>query len=108
MYHWYVYDHYTFREIGERLYSLGAVPKRGESRNWSASSIRRVLTSEVYIGKFYYNRRETRKIRGEKTKNGTPKKTISSAVKMNGSWSRCLPSLTRNYLHWRKRRKRKT
>lgn len=75
IYHWYVYDHYTLREIGERLYSLGAVPKRGESRNWSASSIRRVLTSEVYIGKFYYNRRETRKIRGEKTKNGTPKKT---------------------------------
>src|SRR5690606_30776564 len=55
----------------------GAVPKRGESRNWSASSIRRVLTSEVYIGKFYYNRRETRKIRGEKTKNGTPKKTYA-------------------------------
>jgi site-specific DNA recombinase len=76
IYHWYVYDHYTLREIGERLYSLGAVPKRGESRNWSASSIRRVLTSEVYIGKFYYNRRETRKIRGEKTKNGTPKKTV--------------------------------
>ncbi|MEI0737522.1 recombinase zinc beta ribbon domain-containing protein [Paenibacillus sp. JTLBN-2024] len=39
--------------------------------------MRRVLTSEVYIGKFYYNRRETRKIRGEKTKNGTPKKTYS-------------------------------
>jgi len=75
IYQWYVYDHCTLREIGERLYSLGAVPKRGESRNWSASSIRRVLTSEVYIGKFYYNRRETRKIRGEKTKNGTPKKT---------------------------------
>ncbi|NNV02526.1 MULTISPECIES: recombinase family protein [Bacillales] len=77
MYHWYVYDHYTLREIGERLYSLGAVPKRGESRNWSASSIRRVLTSEVYIGRFYYNRRETRKIRGEKTKNGNPKKTVT-------------------------------
>jgi site-specific DNA recombinase len=75
IYHWYVYDHYTLREIGERLYALGAVPKRGESRNWSASSIRRVLTSEVYVGKYYYNRRETRKIRGEKTKNGNPKKT---------------------------------
>lgn len=77
MYHWYVHDNHTLREIGERLYSLGAVPKRGESRNWSASSIRRVLTSEVYIGKFYYNRRETRKIRGEKTKNGTAKKTYA-------------------------------
>ncbi|MBY0055054.1 recombinase family protein [Brevibacillus agri] len=77
IYHWYVHENYTLREIGDRLYSLGAVPKRGESRNWSASSIRRVLTSEVYIGKFYYNRRETRKIRGEKTKNGTPKKTYA-------------------------------
>ncbi len=75
IYQWYIYDNYTLREIGERLYSLGAVPKRGESRNWSASSIRRVLTSEVYIGKYYYNRRQTRKLRGEKTKNGAPKKT---------------------------------
>jgi site-specific DNA recombinase len=75
IYQWYVYDNLTLREIGERLYSLGALPKRGESRNWSASSLRRILTSEVYIGKYYYNRRETRKVRGEKTKNGNPKKT---------------------------------
>lgn len=74
MYRWYVYDRCTLREIGERLYALGALPKRGESRNWSVSSIRRVLSSEVYIGKFYYNRRQTIKIRGEKTRNGAPKR----------------------------------
>lgn len=75
IYEWYVYDNLTLRQIGEKLYSLGAVPKRGESRNWGASSIRRILTSETYIGKYYYNKRQTRKVKGEKTQNGSPKKT---------------------------------
>lgn len=73
IYDWYVFNKYTMRQIGEKLYSLGAIPKRGESRNWNASSIMRVLTSEIYIGKYYYNRRETKKIRGEKTAKGNPK-----------------------------------
>jgi site-specific DNA recombinase len=75
IYNWYIDDHLTLREIGEKLYALGAVPKRKESRNWSASSIRRILTSEVYIGKYYYNRRKTNKVKGEKTAAGNPKKT---------------------------------
>jgi len=76
MYRWYVEERCTLREIGERLYALGALPKRGESRHWSVSSIRRVLSSEVYVGRFYYNRRQTSKIRGEKTKNGAPKRRV--------------------------------
>jgi site-specific DNA recombinase len=75
IYHWYVFDNLTLREIGEKLYKMGAIPKRKESRNWSASSIRRILTSEVYIGKYYYNRRKTKKVRGERTETGKPKKT---------------------------------
>lgn len=77
IYEWYVYERLTMREIGERLYKLGVKPKRGESSNWSASSIRRVLTNEIYIGKYYYNRRETKKVRGELTKSGNPKKTYT-------------------------------
>lgn len=83
IYQWYVYENLTLRGIGERLYSLGAMPKRGESRNWGASSIRRILTSEVYVGKYYYNRRETKKVRGEKTKNGNPKKTYEIRDKID-------------------------
>ncbi|GED13752.1 recombinase family protein [Aneurinibacillus migulanus] len=77
VYHWYVYEGLTLREIGERLFTLGAEPKRAESRNWGASSIRRILTSEIYIGKYYYNRRQTSKVKGEKTKSGSPRKTYS-------------------------------
>jgi site-specific DNA recombinase len=75
IYHWYAHENYTLRQIGDQLYKLGAVPKRKESKNWSASSIQRVLTSEIYIGKFYYNRRNTKKVKGEKTNAGAPRKT---------------------------------
>ncbi|MDF2859572.1 MAG: integration/recombination/inversion protein [Neobacillus sp.] len=77
IYHWYVYEHLTMRQIGNKLVEMGATPKRAESDNWSASSIQRILKSEIYIGKYYYNRRSTRKIKGERTKSGTPKKTYT-------------------------------
>lgn len=75
VYHWYIEERMTMREIGEKLYELGAMPKRKESRNWNASSIRRMLTSEIYIGKYYYNRSKSKKIKGEVTASGRPKKT---------------------------------
>lgn len=77
VYEWYVFENLTTREIGERLVSSGVMPKRGESKNWSASSIGRILSSEMYIGNYYYNRRKTKKIKGETTKTGNPKRTIS-------------------------------
>lgn len=73
IYEWYVIEKLTLRQIGERLYGK-VKPKRGESPNWSASSISRILTSEIYIGKYYYNRRETKKVKGELTLGGNPKK----------------------------------
>jgi site-specific DNA recombinase len=75
VYQWYVYDNLTLRDIGEKLYNLDALPKRKESRNWSASSIGRILTSEIYIGNYYYNRRESKKIKNEKTSGGNAKRT---------------------------------
>ena len=74
IYKWYIYDNLTMRQIGEKLYNLGAIPKRGESKNWGASSILRILSSEIYIGNYYYNKRKTQKIKGEKTKSGKAKK----------------------------------
>jgi site-specific DNA recombinase len=76
IYHWYVHDHLTLRQIGEKLYEQGALPKRKESRNWSASSIRRILSSEIYIGKYYYNRRKSQKVKGSVTAGGNPKKKL--------------------------------
>lgn len=75
VYNWYIYEKLTLREIGEKLYELNAIPKRKESRNWSASSIRRILTSQIYIGKYYYNQRKTKKVTGQKTNEGNPRKT---------------------------------
>lgn len=75
IYQWYVYDKLTIRQIGEKLCALGAIPKRKKIPEWSASSIHNVLKSETYIGKFYYNRRATKKVKGEKTITGKPKRT---------------------------------
>jgi len=76
IYEWYVLEKLTLRQIGERLYGK-VKPKRGESPNWGASSISKILTSEIYIGKYYYNRRQTKKVRGRLTKGGKPKKTYT-------------------------------
>ncbi|WP_424768243.1 recombinase family protein [Paenibacillus sp. sgz302251] len=76
IYEWYVHERLTLRQIGERLH--GKVrPKRNESPNWNATSISRILTSEIYIGKYYYNRRASEKVRGKLTKEGNPKKTYT-------------------------------
>ncbi|SEN05442.1 recombinase family protein [Paenibacillus sp. OV219] len=77
IYQWYVHDNLTMREIGNRLVEMGAEPKRAESKVWNASSIQRVLQSEIYVGKYYYNRRCTQKVKGERTKKGAPKKTYT-------------------------------
>ncbi|EJQ03957.1 recombinase family protein [Bacillus paranthracis] len=77
IYQWYVYNQLTLRQIGEKLYRLGVMPKRKEKKEWNASSIRRILTSEIYIGKYTYNKRKTQKIKGEKTEAGNPKKTYT-------------------------------
>lgn len=77
VYEWYVYDRLTLRQIGEKLYKLGAIPKRKESNNWNQSSISKILTSEIYIGKYYYNRRKTQKERGKTTKSGNPRKSYT-------------------------------
>ncbi|RAP76789.1 recombinase family protein [Paenibacillus montanisoli] len=77
IYQWYVCDHMTMREIGNQLTEMGAEPKRAETKSWSASSIQKILRSEIYIGRYYYNRRSTRKLKGERTKNGAPKKTYT-------------------------------
>ncbi|SDZ23315.1 recombinase family protein [Thermoactinomyces sp. DSM 45892] len=84
IYEWYVYESLTLREIGNKLVKLGVTPKRKESHNWHQSSINRILTSEIYIGTYWYNRRKYQKIKGEKTKSGNPKKTY--VVRDRSEW----------------------
>lgn len=97
IYEWYIYEKLTLREIGEKLYTFGAVPKRGESKNWSASSIRRILTSPIYSGKYTYNKRKTKKIKGERTPSGKPKKKIN--IRDESEWITIdVPSIVTNEL----------
>ncbi|SDW91095.1 recombinase family protein [Paenibacillus sp. CF384] len=77
IYQWYIRDHLTMRAIGNRLVEMGAEPKRAENKAWNASSIHRILRSEIYVGKYYYNRRSTQKVKGERTTKGAPKKTYT-------------------------------
>lgn len=84
IFQWYVYDKLTIREIGEKLCSLGAIPKRKDIPEWSASSIAKILKNETYIGKLYYNRRQVSKVKGEKTAAGRPKKVYQ--YRDEGEW----------------------
>jgi site-specific DNA recombinase len=98
IYEWYIYENLTLRQIGERLYEAGVPPKRSESKNWSASSIGRILTSEIYIGNYYYNRRKTEKVKGKMTKSGKPKKTIG--MREEGEWIKvAVPSIVDEALY---------
>lgn len=74
VYHWYLNENMTIRQIGNRLFKMGVRPKRSVSGNWGGSSISRMLSSEIYIGKYYYNRRKVKKLKGQKSKFGNPKK----------------------------------
>lgn len=76
IYEWYN-EGLTMKEIGERLFQEGVMPKRAESQSWNQSTIQRILKNENYIGKYYYNRRKTQKVKGQRTKMGKPKKTYS-------------------------------
>ncbi|WP_251009381.1 recombinase family protein [Bacillus sp. ISL-39] len=85
IYSWYLEGH-TLREIGDKLFAAGAVPKRAESKNFGATSIRRILTSEIYIGNYVYNKRETKKVWGERTGSGKQKKTYT--IRDESEWIR--------------------
>ncbi|CAH1208519.1 hypothetical protein PAECIP111892_03125 [Paenibacillus auburnensis] len=84
VYDWYLNDNMTMREIGEKLFAIGASPKRSTSGNWGASSIGRMLSSEIYIGRYYYNRRKVKKLKGQRTQAGKPKKTYT--VRDRSEW----------------------
>lgn len=85
IFQWYVYDKLTIREIGELLSASGAKTKRTKSHLWNASTIGKILKNETYVGKFYYNRRDVKKIKGEKTKSGKPKELTKPEIKKSGS-----------------------
>lgn len=84
VYDWYLNDKMTIRQIGNKLFTMGVSPKRSTNGNWGASSIGRILCSEIYIGKYYYNRRKVKKIKGQRTQTGAPKKTYT--VRDRSDW----------------------
>jgi len=84
IYHWYLNENMTIRQIGNRLFKMGVRPKRSVNGNWGGSSISRILSSEIYIGKYYYNRRKVKKLKGQKSKFGNPKKTYT--IREKNEW----------------------
>jgi len=56
VYGWLVDEQRSIREITTELRRLGVRPRRGQA--WAPSSVRRVLTSELYAGRAFFNRRE--------------------------------------------------
>lgn len=84
VYHWYLNENMIIRQIGNRLFKMGVRPKRSVNGNWGGSSISRMLSSEIYIGKYYYNRRKVKKLKGQKSKFGNPKKTYT--IREKNDW----------------------
>jgi site-specific DNA recombinase len=56
VYGWLIEEQRSIREITTELRRLGIQPRRG--RAWAPSSVRRILTSELYAGRAFFNRRE--------------------------------------------------
>ena len=56
VFRWLAEEQRPIREITAELRALGVRAPRG--RLWAKSSVRRLLTSELYAGRGYYNRRE--------------------------------------------------
>lgn len=77
IFQWYI-NGLTMKEIGEKLFEENVMPKRKESESWNSSSIQRILKNENYIGKYYYNRKKTKKVKGQRTKSGKPKRVYST------------------------------
>lgn len=84
IYHWYLNDNMTMRDIGTKLFTIGVKPKRSTNGNWAASSIGKILSSEVYIGRYFYNRRKVKKLKGQRTQTGAPKKTYT--IRERSEW----------------------
>ena len=48
----------SVRGVVARLNRLPVIPKARRAKLWGKSSVRRILTSETYVGRYWYNRRE--------------------------------------------------
>lgn len=67
IYAWYIAGT-SFRQIAAKLQEMGIQARLG---SWNASTLRNMLQSETYLGRFWYNRRKRQKKDG-KTKGGNP------------------------------------
>lgn len=56
IFQWLVEEQRSIRQITTELQALGIRPPR--SHHWAKSTVRRILTNEVYAGLAYFNRRE--------------------------------------------------
>ena len=58
IFHAYVEEHRSIRQVAHDLYDRG-VPSPTGKPLWGTSTLQRLLANEAYIGRVYYNRRET-------------------------------------------------
>lgn len=55
IFHWYLDDHLSYEQIRIKLFALGIASRSGGE--WSASTIKHILSNPVYIGKVRWNNR---------------------------------------------------
>ncbi|WAH35837.1 recombinase family protein [Alicyclobacillus dauci] len=64
IYRLYIQERLSLRAIAKRLDAIGAPTKTRQSMHWSHATVQRILSNEIYTGRYYYNRRITAKVRG--------------------------------------------
>jgi site-specific DNA recombinase len=79
MFRWVADEGVSARKVVERLSAL-RVPSRKGSRRWAASSVLRILHSEVYAGIWYYNKHES--FEPASTTRARYRKHLKSALRM--------------------------
>ncbi|GEO25568.1 putative DNA recombinase [Alicyclobacillus acidoterrestris] len=61
---WYVDERLSMRQIARRLDECGAPTKTRKALTWSHATVAHILRNEMYVGRYTYNRRRTKKERG--------------------------------------------
>ncbi|MBI1833370.1 MAG: recombinase family protein [Candidatus Andersenbacteria bacterium] len=59
IFHWFVDERVSLRQIIERLYAMTIMPRKQKSDSWTTGPLERILTCKSYVeGKVYFNKHE--------------------------------------------------
>ena len=120
MFSWLVYDGMSSYAIAKKLWEESiltkgdfsdVVVKKGGRGEWSPSTVRRILSSPVHKGVWYYNKTRRRKVNGKVTQKKVPESewiaVPVAAIVDEDLWDRAQVCLAKNKQNAKRNNKRK-